>query len=169
MRKDHMEDPSAIQRLLQLGLTDSRTSSEAWFEACRDALRSRLAGPVDFSPTTDGLPSELDSFSGVVELTLPASTPLARLLASPDTPPPVLRVIARRAKKACRDATTELDESVENALYFAAVAAAEVHHGCRISRLSDDQLVQAVQYYASVPWLVPPIGELIEKARQLRA
>lgn len=161
-----MEDFDGIADLLNLGLCDKFDTPELRDESCRDGLRERLALPVRFTDDTTDILGDLQSFSVCREI-LPANgPPLREMLTSPATSPTTLRAVARQAKRTSRQSDSETAQAVERAVYFAALAAAQAHHGCRITRLSHEELLMAFRHFAGVGWLLPPLPELFARAAE---
>jgi hypothetical protein len=91
------------------------------------------------------------------------------LLAHPCPPLELLRLTKEFAKAADQQEDRPLPVEVATMLYYAAIVAALVGCGERISRLSDDELRQGVAWALAQPFIAPQVRPLFERGRDYLA
>jgi hypothetical protein len=79
-------------------------------------------------------------------------------------PLPLLRLTKRFAKTSDRRQTNPLPEEVATVLYYAAIVAALLRHGQRISRVSESTLREGVDWVLQQPWLSAALRGLFDEA-----
>lgn len=75
-----------------------------------------------------------------------------------------LEAVKERAKT-LRQPGTPLPANVASLLYYAAIAAALVHHQARISSLEPAALAKGLNWALSLPWINAPTGDLLRRAQ----
>jgi len=79
--------------------------------------------------------------------------------------------LLREIKNASKALSCSLDSATETALartiYFAAIAAALVHHDIRISQSTYETLAESLTMLIEKPWIVPELAELFSRARDI--
>ncbi|GMQ80487.1 MAG: hypothetical protein BMS9Abin04_486 [Planctomycetia bacterium] len=111
------------------------------------------------------LPPEVDPL--VEEPAAGSSRPFAtqlELLCLPDPSLPLLISMKQIAKSSVQHPDSPLPEEVATALYFAALAAALVRCGRRISRLDNAGLRWGFQWAIEQPWMVDELRGLFDGA-----
>jgi len=149
-------------RLLGLALEPQTSASGNTDEAKGDLLCDILRCPL---PATDH-PSDITR--GVATGFGSALGPsLGQLLTDPKTEVTVLSRIKEYAKSLGSHATGELEKDVLLAVYFAAIAAAIVFHGQRITEHLQMNLAQFLHSYANAAWTPSGLVDLFKKASLL--
>jgi hypothetical protein len=115
-------------------------------------------GTSDSQATADDPPAATDPsgtrVSNFGELFLHARPPLQ-----------LLRLTKRFAKTSDRRQANPLPEEVATVLYYAAIVAALLRHGERISRVSDSTLREGVDWVLEQEWVTGLLRGLFEEAR----
>ena len=91
---------------------------------------------------------------------------MRELLLDPKTEVAVLRRIKEYAKTMGQKAATEIEKDVFLAIYFAAIAAAELLHSQRISEHPDTDLARFLEFFARASWMPTELAGLLSKAAQ---
>jgi hypothetical protein len=143
----------------QDGMDHAKADTRA--DLLADTLGSRM--PVD-AILLESLPAVLRSLSEQLESV--SGLPLGQLLLSPKTKVAVLRRIKDYAKDMGASASDESRRDVALAVYYAAIAAAIVHHNVRISQHAYDKLVQSFDKLSTNDWVSPDMARLFRKARE---
>jgi hypothetical protein len=118
-----------------------------------------------------------------VAATLPAATPadersrrkplpptgqppqtLRDLFAHPQPPLELLEIVKRHGRKQAQRTSQGWPKDVGSVIYFAAIAAALVRHGRRITKSDDDVLRLGFQRMLSFVWVEPPLRPLFVDA-----
>ncbi len=142
-------DPTALAELFNLGQADTPMP---WSRDDLAAmLRHQLHQPLGPSPAAqnDGYASRphLDLFTR-------DHPPLARL-----------RQVKDQAKAGGREDDSELPRDVATVLYYAALAAARMHHQDQpITRLDDEAFRVGLDWALQLPWLDPALKPLFSQA-----
>ena len=97
-------------------------------------------------------------------LSLVHGPPIRALLASPETDVTVLRRIKECAKTLGSRTESDVEEDVFLAIYFAAIAAARVFHGERITDHTDEDLARFLADFAGAEWMTTNLADLFDKA-----
>lgn len=87
------------------------------------------------------------------------------LLAHPQPPVELLELVKQFAKTSRSHADSPLPDEVAGVLYLAAIAAALVRCGRRITRLDDEGIRFGMDWALGLPWLEQPTRSLLEEAR----
>ncbi len=95
-----------------------------------------------------------------------ADPSFADLLTAPAPPLGLLRLVKEFGKRCDADPDRPLPPEVASVLYFAAIAAAYVRHGARITALGDDALRAGVDWALAQPWLDGRLRPLFAEARE---
>ena len=88
---------------------------------------------------------------------------LAALFSSMDPPLDLLSAVKHGARRATRGDNGSLPKDIASLVYFAAIAAALVRCGQRISKLDPDLLCQGAQMMLDRPWIGEPFRPLFEE------
>ena len=154
--------------------------------ASRDALSRLLACERDPAPpwnATDlhailrhqletDIEFDLTHFGGDVKETLVSVTAsqvekgcrtFEQALTTADTPLELLDLIRRFAKRLRANESEELPDEVATVLYFAAIAAARLHHGASLSKLDDQTLQEGLSWGLEQSWLTESLRNLFSK------
>lgn len=86
------------------------------------------------------------------------------LLTHPNPPLELLQMTKRFAKAMCNHPDAPLPAPVAYVLYYAAIAAAMVRCGQKISVLNDADVIGGLQWSMSRPWIDDPTRELFKAA-----
>jgi hypothetical protein len=131
-----------------------------------EILRHQLEAPLLFDLGTSesrfrdereaAAPSEPDAS--------PVSS-FGELFVHPRPPLRLLRLTKRFAKTSDRRDVNPLPEEVTTVLYYAAIVAALLRHGERISRVSDDTLREGIDWVLRREWVAGPLRGLFADAR----
>jgi hypothetical protein len=97
-------------------------------------------------------------------LSLVYGPPMRDLLDSPETDVSILRRIKEYAKALGSRAELDVEEDVFFAIYFAAIAAARVFHGERITDHTDEDLAGFLADFALAGWMRANLAVLFKKA-----
>jgi len=154
LRLDQMAD------LFALGADDSDVSAGGSDDATlRELLREQLACPTPKgSLLLDTLVMMVDPLHGKT---------LGEVLLSPESNLDLIRAI----KECSKTLSVTLDSQTETALartvYFAAIAAALVHHDMKITQNSYETLAESLAMLIEKPWMAPELVELFAQARRI--
>ncbi|MEO0514893.1 MAG: hypothetical protein AAF086_06310 [Planctomycetota bacterium] len=152
----HPSDPTALAELFNLGQPDTALP---WSTSDLGAmLRHQLHQPLGPAPGIQGTPASDDGYATRPHLDLftQSSPPLARL---------------RRVKDLAKAGDTpegQLPRDVATVMYYAALAAARVHHPEQpITRLDDEAFRVGLDWALQLPWLDPALKPLFSQAYDL--
>ena len=135
-------------------------------EVKRQLLHDTLAGALPLEPAVAQLLPEV--LGRLCEQLRPfASASFGRLLVDPQADVEVFVKIHDAQKQAARAAKTQAEREVATVIYYGAIAAALVHHGRRITRLSCKRLGATLGVLLESAWLTPELTELFKKAQGL--
>jgi len=90
------------------------------------------------------------------------------LLLGPSTNLDDLKALKQYAKTLVRQSATDAAKAVASTIYYAAIAAALVRHGEKITQHSDEDLDRGLALLAEKEWMAPELGQLLTQARQRR-
>ena len=159
--------PQRLAKLMTAGAPDEAALSQPPApQAAAELLRSRLAGPLHFEKyCVDSLPAILNR--PCLELQPIANWPLGEVLWDPTTPLANLETLKHYGKGlSCR-----WDEGPEHvvavAIYFAAIAAALVSHGRKITTRSYPDLADSLRMLMDDRWITPQLTKLFDSARTI--
>jgi hypothetical protein len=128
-----------------------------------DLLRARLDEPVPLDP------SRSDSVPAVLRRPCEALRPygsLADLLTDPAADVAALRLVKDYAKTLARHSRCPAAEAVTITLYYAAIAAALVHHGVRITRHTFAGLEGYLGQLRHKDWMPDALKDLFRRAER---
>ena len=155
--------PQGLAELLTTGVGDEAASRQAAPQAAARLLRHRLASPLHFEKyCVDSLPAILNR--PCQELQPIADWPLGEVLWDPTTPLDILETLKHYGKGlSCR-----WDEGPEHvvaiAIYFAAIAAALVYHGHKITTRSYAGLADSLRMLMDDRWITLELTRLFDNA-----
>ena len=89
-----------------------------------------------------------------------ADSTFGRILTSSEPSLEMLDAIRRFAKSSRKHGSAGLPEEVATVLYYAAIAAARLRHEASISKLSDDALLDGLEWARRQPWMVDSLAAL---------
>lgn len=144
--------PKSLARLMGLG-NDPQHWGWGRHELA-DVLRHQLHAPLLF---------DVNATAGAADEGGPVGC-LDDLFRHPRPPLPLLRLTKDFAKVADQPPDGAVPAEVATVLYYAAIVAAFLRHGERISRLSDEQLSQGVAWGLGQPWLDETLAGLFKEA-----
>jgi hypothetical protein len=150
--------------------TESDGGSQAHWrpDELGEILKHQIEAPLVFDlGTVEG--QFTDDPSGPAEAAVESDasrvSSFGELFLHPRPPLPLLRLTKRFAKTSDRRKANPLPEEVATVLYYAAIVAALLRHGERISRVSDSTLGMGVDWVLQQPWVAGPLRGLFEEAR----
>ena len=129
-----------------------------------DLLRCPL--PVREAPCNADVLAANGSHSGLRSVFGPS---IRELLQDPKTDVAMLQRVKEYAKTLGRNAGSDVEKDVFLAVYFAAIAAAMVFHGERITEHVNADLARFLMSYARAIWMPPNLVELFVKAGERSA
>jgi hypothetical protein len=128
------------------------------FDLGSSSSSSSSAAAASDEPGTPGMPGSRGDAPGV--------SSFGELFLHPRPPLQLLRLTKRFAKTSDRRTANPLPEEVATVLYYAAIVAALMRHGERISRVSDATLRQGTDWVLERDWVGGPLRGLFEEARR---
>ncbi|MFC1764637.1 hypothetical protein ACFL6U_21535 [Planctomycetota bacterium] len=151
-------------RLLELGLQSDSELPQSNADTLKeqllvDALRSKL--PID-QALEEALPAMIQSLAR--ELESLSGSSLGELLTSPETSTEILVKIKDHAKERGNTAQKETEREIALAVYYAAIAAALVHHNTKISEHTDQNLKNAFNKLEQHAWMPTNLRTLFQEA-----
>jgi len=158
--------PRQLAGLLATGSTaEAAQATLSPVQSTRQLLRHRLAGPlhldrrcVDSLPAVLGRPCE--------ELHPLAGRIVGDLLMAPGTPLAVLETLKEYGKGLSHRWEDGPEHTVAVAIYFAAIAAALVSHGRKITTRSYRDLARSLGMMMEDRWMTPELAFLFDSARK---
>jgi hypothetical protein len=162
----HAFDPYRTESRQLAYLFESADDPQALWrpEELRAIWQHQLAASIEYD--LGGLTDEL---TGLLQaLVTPAGSParsFGDLLQHPAPPVELLDLIKRFAKEHWTHPDSLLPRSISMALYYAAIAAAMVRLGKKISSFEEATLRQGLQRVAGLDWLDIETRSLLENAR----
>jgi hypothetical protein len=131
-----------------------------------EILKHQLEAPLVFDlGTVDGPLSDDPSPAAVDSADASRVSSFGELFLHPRPPLPLLRLTKRFAKTSDRRRANPVPEEVATVLYYAAIVAALLRHGERISRVSDSTLREGVDWVLEQEWVGGPLRRLFDEAR----
>lgn len=155
--------PKALSHLLAMGIIRKRHEPNLGQSPDQGAfLAELLARPL---PLGSGA---ADSVEAVLQRPCPElsgveNRPVGRLLTDPQTNAAALKAIKEYAKRRAASRASEHDSYLT--VYYAAMAAALVFQGQRVTRLSRERLNEGLDWLIAMPWVPAELKELFRKAR----
>lgn len=145
-------DPTALAELFNLSRDDAPLP---WNNADLAAmLRHQLHQPLGPSPTGE---DDGHATRPHLDLFTQADPPLDRLVQ--------VKNAAKAVPKTSKDADNRLPRDVATVVYYAALAAARLHHpGQPITRLDDEAFRVGLDWALQLPWLDPALRPLFSQA-----
>ena len=155
--------PKELADLLATGSGDDQLPPA---EVAGRLLRSRLAGPMHFDKDC------VDSLSAILDRPCPELQPIAGrtlgdVLADPTTPLAILETLKQYGKGLSRRWDEGPEHVVAAMIYFAAIAAALVFHGRKITTRSYRDLADLLRIMMSDRWITPELAGLFDSARTM--
>lgn len=153
-----------VARLLRIGAEGDRSKakpSELHLKA--ELLRDRLAETLSlYDPPSADLSTTQTRMSHTMACL--AGEPIGRRLLDPATDLAVIRRIKDHGRSLAQTARSKPQRRVANTLYYAAIAAALLFHGARITSHSYADLGKSFRRLADETWISPSLTELFGKA-----
>jgi len=161
MTRKHRLNKESTTRLLRVGLEPETPpdGNQAREGLLLDLLGSKL--PPDLA-LIHSLPAMVKSLSE--DLAALSGLSLNDLLTDPQTKPTLLRQIKDHAKEQGSRASSDVDQDVAFAVYYASIAAAMVNHRARISSHSPAHLAEAFRTLIRHEWVPQGLKRLFEEA-----
>lgn len=153
-------------RLLDLALGppdpgEPRSEDEERGDLLHDLLRCSLPRRAGSHEERDGAATA--SSQGLRSV---AGPPIGELLLDPKTSIDLLKEIKQYAKARGSQATSEREKDVFLTLYFAAIAAARVSYGERITEHTDKDLIQFFRHFAQTVWVPTHLRGLFAESEE---
>lgn len=128
-------------------------------------LEHQLAAPLeaDLRGARPGFAAWLAEINATLR---PPIATFGDLLSHAQAPIELLEVLKDFAKGCRSNADGPLPDDIATVLYLAAIAAAMVRHGARITRLGDEGVRHGLEWAQRQPWLDPKTRELLERGRE---
>jgi len=162
-----IDDPDSrremSQRLSQMLSLDGEPTGLWRPEELSGILRHQLEVPLDLELILrdDSTPASSKEGPTSAERAYPS---LAALLADSAAPLPLLKRLKDYTKAAGANPDSPLPEEIATLLYFAAIAAAFVHHATRISGLGNDGLQWGFSWALGETWVADELRSLFTDA-----
>ncbi len=128
------------------------------------ALAALLEAPASPEPASPAAPAAVLG-RPCHELRAHAGKSIGELLTAPDTDLAALATLKDYAKELVRRARLDSQRSAATALYYAAIAAALVGHGRRITSYDMGKLAEGLADLLARPWLPPELAGMMARAR----
>lgn len=155
-------DGSLMARMMDLDLEGPSLWDARDLEA---VLEHQLAAPLE-TDLAGARPGFAGWLAGLNAALRPPVATFADLFSHPAPPVELLELVKDFAKRRRSDPDGPLPEDIATVLYLAAIAAALVRRGARITRLSGDGLRHGLEWSLRQPWLDPRLRDLFERARE---
>ncbi|MDP6636748.1 MAG: hypothetical protein QGG42_17755 [Phycisphaerae bacterium] len=155
-----------LAKLLNAGEPEETIDRQSISDAAAELLRQRLAARLDFDKNC------VDSLPAILNRTCPELQPVAdcsvgEALFDPAAPLDILDTLRQYGKGLSRQWDEGPEHAVAVAIYFAAIAAALVSHGCKITTRSYPDLAGALQMLLDGGWITPELTKLFNSAREI--
>jgi len=98
---------------------------------------------------------------------LPRERPLGDILLQPHSDVKLLEAIKDSSKTLSVTLESQTETALARTLYFAAIAAALVHHDVKITQNSYAVLAEAVASLQAKPWMTAELAELFAQAQEI--
>jgi len=159
--------PQRLAKLLNAGAGDEPARRQpSASQAAAELLRQRLTGPLHFDKgCIDSLPAILDR--PCPELQPIAGRPLGEVLGDPNTPLEILETLKLYGKGLSCQWEEGSEHVVAVAIYFAAISAALVSHGRKITTRSHRELADSLRMLMGNRWITPQLTKLFDSARTI--
>ncbi len=159
--------PQRLANLLATGSVDDNSPQQLPpAEAASRLLRSRLACPIPLDATgVDSLPAILDK--PCPELQSIADRTMGDVLLDPATPLAVLETLKEYAKGLSGRWDEGPEHVVAATIYLAAIAAALVSHGRKITTRSYRDLADLLRILMNDRWITPELAGMSDSARTI--
>lgn len=157
--------PKELAELLATGSGDDNAPLPL-AEAASRLLRSRLASPMHFDK------GYVDSLSAILARPCPELQPIAGrtlgdVLMDPTTPLATLETLKQYGKGLSLRWEEGPEHVVAAMIYFAAIAAALVFHGRKITTRSHRDLADLLRILMNDRWITPELAGLFDSARTM--
>jgi len=159
--------PDIVSRLFKLSLESDSASDNLDDDYKRTLLLRDLLEDIPplRSDVLQGIPTLLQQ----LHQALPRleGKNLGHLLQDPKTPIDELRIAKDYAKQTTKSTQKDVEYEVAGVVYYAAIAAALVHHGIRISQHSFEQLHASFETLDGKVWILPEFRDLFMHAKEV--
>lgn len=160
-------NPDIVSRLFKLCLDSDSAPDNLDDDYKRTLLLRDLLGDIPplRSDILQGIPALLQQ----LHQALPRSEGknLGQFLQDPKTPADELRIAKDYAKQATKSAQKDAEYEVAGVVYYAAIAAALVHHGIRITQHSFEQLHESLDALVGKDWILPELKSVLMHAKEI--
>jgi hypothetical protein len=161
---------AAPRVLATLMNVDSEPRQGRWrSDELGEILWHQLQAPLVFDLTSAGGGDAGSSTSLARDVEAGQASNFGALFLHPHPPLPLLRLTKRFAKTSDRRAADPLPAEVATVLYYAAIVAARLRHGERISRVSDATLHDGTAWILRQQWVTGQLRELFVEAQEMFA
>jgi hypothetical protein len=152
-------DPKLLSELIGLESGEQK----AWnVDELGAVLRHQLSAPMNFhlSGLDKGVAARLATLADSQQLLLKS---FSDLLLHPNPPLELLKLVKDFAKFSSSHPDSPLPQAVAYVLYYAAIVAARVSCGQRITTLDDASLRQSLELTLTRPWLEESVRALLQR------
>jgi len=154
-------NPASLARMMDL---DTDTKHDWHPEELGSILRHQLESPLGFD-LGNFAPESKEALKAIgPSATIPLNT-FGDLLRHPHPPPAVLKLVKEFAKANRNNPQSTLPPEVATVVYFAAIVAALMRCGQRITALDDQGLREGLEWVLAQPWIDeffrPPFREAL--------
>ncbi len=98
---------------------------------------------------------------------LPSGRPLGEMLLQPSSDTKRLEAIKDCSKTLSVTLDSRTETALARTLYFAAIAAALVHHDVKITQIPDETLAESLATLQDKPWMAAELVELFAHAQEI--
>jgi hypothetical protein len=155
----------APRDLAALMTSDGNLPQACWRpDELGDILKHQLEAPLVFDLTTSDCQTT-DRAPVAADVTVGQVSNFAGLFLHPRPPLQLLRLTKRFAKTSDRRPANPLPAEVATVLYYAAILAALLRHGERITRASDSTLRDGTAWVLAQAWVSEPLRGLFVEAQ----
>jgi len=127
-----------------------------------DLLRDYLAGKLPPADSGSNAPGSRDPFPNSLQSAI--SDSVGQYLDDRTIPLDILRDIKAYGAGLSRNAESEIEREPAHVIYYAAIAAALVHHGQKITEFTCNSLHQSYSLLAEMPWITTSLRKLFQQA-----
>jgi hypothetical protein len=158
--------PEEMAQLLRIGVEDEDLDPSGGKDAsAADLLETLLAGSLPPESTAvDALPAVLARLRR--DLLPLEGRPIGEVLSDPSTDLSVLKAVKAYGKRLAARNRSEPEHAAAVAVYYAAIAAALVHHGERITTHSPSYLKASFVQLGNAPWVGRKLSPLLAAAAE---
>ena len=158
--------PEELARLLSIGVEDDGSDAqESSAGPAAELLDAMLAGPLPPVPTmVDALPTVLARLRR--DLLPLGGRSIGEILSDPDMDLPALSMVKVYGKRIAAGNPSGPKHAAAVAVYYAAIAAALIRHGERITTHSPSYLKASLRELSNAPWVGEKLSSLLATAAE---